>query len=1159
MSLAYCPTCQVRVTVVENRCLADHPVDPSTIQSKGNGRRWFGRQKTKTPVSGTIDSPTKTGEEPEPVVPATSGINSTPTAASPPSSYSTGEQRTDFNRSSSTETSSTKVSTCLSDPSLFTTEVPINGTPTTTSPEPAQKLTVPISNQRDQDHSEQVTGQNGNDSQRAGSEPSSISRPEEQTADLLAETQLYQSGELRGLISPSSHLTGPDSTLSNRVPHPESDLSAAPPSTKVGPPIDPLAETQLYQSGELKGLVSPHTSQSANGARSEENNTRTFATPTDQSVPSPKGQRENESSLQETHWVGKPTGNRWSSVENGDYSVVASTREANEGTKESERPTDSDRSPERGSTETGNHSGQNNASHNQPHDHGGVNSQGSVTHPGSSSDRINGEPNSSAESSLQPSATTSDQKSRRPTLTEPGNAETNERQTPGCYTPLTKIISLPTAKNQPQESTSKKKKPTQPTASPTSSIPDSDPYHSPIAPSTETVPRPTPKSYTPLTKLTSLPILKTKPQRAAAGEEVPENTTSNSPNNCNFSNRPTPAASPTRTDNSSTKDRNHQDPQHTSFPKIGFDQKKSIPRTGGNTDTIRASAPVSQTEPLSRTGSVIADQRLTRPGTSTNGSKGGADSPSKESAHPTITENSTVGRALGTPLPTAAISHRSPSSLNRPQNSSHQTDTGSTQHSHHPQPQATVSGRPGSNQTKPEGEVIVTSESNSAGAEVSIHSDTTVDFRQWMTEQIGQAPTESYRTLLTQALEDPTGDLLEDDDRLSDQEGADLHIPEMELLKHLIEVRDRQQRQAQVRDTLTDDPTSDPTKHTITQPVAILDLAATSSGSVPVIQATDSSPPGEKPTENREASSQSEPQDAAHQVTTHRVAQLWDDDNPLPITEWSPNEAPIAHTASGGRRVRRTVSALLVLTLGVFLFRFGWNYMTDSQETTAENARQAAALLSDTTDQLGQEITQLTALTVDPAKRVELVTDLSQVDSAARSLFEVAAELPDDPPQTSSLRSEGAELSRRAFQAEADISQAMTVTGVILPLTIPPDVPETAPSEEIPDITVNLSWWVSRFAEGATNLPSDSRFAATTQSAQELADQLPDIQQRYITALREGNTQRANWALDEITHGLTQTRNELDQALFNIGLNQREVLHQISADSRELSLTSPLG
>jgi hypothetical protein len=253
---------------------------------------------------------------------------------------------------------------------------------------------------------------------------------------------------------------------------------------------------------------------------------------------------------------------------------------------------------------------------------------------------------------------------------------------------------------------------------------------------------------------------------------------------------------------------------------------------------------------------------------------------------------------------------------------------------------------------------------------------------------------------------------------------------------------------------------------------------------------------------------------------------------PDPLEDWKPEEfAP--------RLVGGNIRWSVVITIGVFVaaalgFAY-WLYQRPSDQTGAP-----AAVLNDDIDGLLASLPGLEqlneALRSDPSSLADI--DISDVEAAARQLFEAGGELPLSETETRYLASSAAGSALDGVRLAGDARAYVLAVDPIL--TVP--ALETDPSViALDDAARFYGDWQLQFDNVRTALP-DAVLSDVTEQLDVLSGDLTPILGAYIDALREDDQLAVVGVVDALSSRLDDIRTGLSDA---VGDTQEQVRQRI--------------
>lgn len=257
------------------------------------------------------------------------------------------------------------------------------------------------------------------------------------------------------------------------------------------------------------------------------------------------------------------------------------------------------------------------------------------------------------------------------------------------------------------------------------------------------------------------------------------------------------------------------------------------------------------------------------------------------------------------------------------------------------------------------------------------------------------------------------------------------------------------------------------------------------------------------------------------------VARLWqatDLAEQPPV--WEPDESGIAGLTT--RRLRW--GWVLWLLLFAAAAAGGWWYW---QQTTTDRALEAQRRVAAEAAALESALAGMEAVWTgeDAAARI------AAIDAAARELFEAASGLPTDAlatPETSQLRLQAADLAGAALETTATVGEVLAYRLVFQELVVPPELPLSVDSAQLPDVAADVAWWVTRASDAASALPTHPRLGDHPLRTAEWAAGLEGWQGDYLEALRSGDVTAARAARQQVLDELERLRTDLDSLVADV-------------------------
>lgn len=259
--------------------------------------------------------------------------------------------------------------------------------------------------------------------------------------------------------------------------------------------------------------------------------------------------------------------------------------------------------------------------------------------------------------------------------------------------------------------------------------------------------------------------------------------------------------------------------------------------------------------------------------------------------------------------------------------------------------------------------------------------------------------------------------------------------------------------------------------------------------------------------------------------------------------EWKPEE--FSPVAGSPRRHRRSalflILALLALAAATVVAAIQLPSRVETQ--LRSDYRLALADLEQQLPGLRQDLAVVTDPSIEPVALSESTVALSQLDDAARELFDLASTplpaLPGflrgdlvevmTPVSDSSLA-----IAERGLALERRLADTLTYRLVFARAFQLPELPDTATAEEITAVSVDLSMALAATNDLLSQLPEDPSLDAHRLQAERVAERWEAWQVEYVTALRGRKTVTAGALVRELTASVANLDTALQGPLAEI-------------------------
>lgn len=263
---------------------------------------------------------------------------------------------------------------------------------------------------------------------------------------------------------------------------------------------------------------------------------------------------------------------------------------------------------------------------------------------------------------------------------------------------------------------------------------------------------------------------------------------------------------------------------------------------------------------------------------------------------------------------------------------------------------------------------------------------------------------------------------------------------------------------------------------------------------------------------------------------------------PDPIAAWQPQEFG---RGLDRRNFRWSVLALVVVIVaaaGAFAF---WMY-----QQPARQAEASAAVVVDEAAGLREALPDLVTFnsTLGDAASTSDPADLFAVDSAARALFDVSADLDQNE---SDSRSAAAAAAGAALDGIRLAGDTQAFQNAVTPILLLPAL-ETDPSLiELDEAARNFGEWQLRYDEVRTALP-DGVLTDVTDQLDIISADLAGFLTRYLDALREDSQSDADAVLSELSALLEDVSAQMGQSIDTISERITDRIAEANASLDEL-------
>lgn len=245
---------------------------------------------------------------------------------------------------------------------------------------------------------------------------------------------------------------------------------------------------------------------------------------------------------------------------------------------------------------------------------------------------------------------------------------------------------------------------------------------------------------------------------------------------------------------------------------------------------------------------------------------------------------------------------------------------------------------------------------------------------------------------------------------------------------------------------------------------------------------------------------------------------------PDPLEDWKPEDI---QDRLGGGNVRWSAIVIGALVIAGALGLAYWLY-----QRPASQAEASAVVLEADVDELLASLSSLQelneALVADSPDLADI--DLTELESAARRLFEAGGSLPQSETQTRYLATGAASSALDGVRLAGD---ARAYLLAVSPILAAPEL-ETDPSViELDDAVRAFGEWQLRFDDVRTALP-DAILPSVTERLDVLSGDLADTLSNYIDALRNDDPAAVEAVMTDLSNRLSAVNLMLEESIAEI-------------------------
>lgn len=280
---------------------------------------------------------------------------------------------------------------------------------------------------------------------------------------------------------------------------------------------------------------------------------------------------------------------------------------------------------------------------------------------------------------------------------------------------------------------------------------------------------------------------------------------------------------------------------------------------------------------------------------------------------------------------------------------------------------------------------------------------------------------------------------------------------------------------------------------------------------------------------------------------------------------WQASEAAVPHPrlqprpAQSLRRItaHRSRSALWT-TLGVVALTAAMTvalvmFFGDSAQS---NAEVRAAVLDAATAAAGSvedSMSTLESLRAESSFTPQLVSSISALGDASRSLVESAAGLPTNEPSLAEVRMTATALAGRVSRLGETFGAAFSYRGQLHPHL---NLPALSDPLDILNLSENadlLTDWQFRLEQAASTRPGHTRLLRNQQALQATLPYIAVHRQAYTDAVGNGQSEQADAALSQLGSLLSAISHDFDRAYGEIAETAEAEIQSLTVDLHSLS------
>lgn len=273
----------------------------------------------------------------------------------------------------------------------------------------------------------------------------------------------------------------------------------------------------------------------------------------------------------------------------------------------------------------------------------------------------------------------------------------------------------------------------------------------------------------------------------------------------------------------------------------------------------------------------------------------------------------------------------------------------------------------------------------------------------------------------------------------------------------------------------------------------------------------------------------------SYDVTAADIRQMWD--TPAPPASLPNLQPRSSHSLrqAAGRPSRSTLwvtialaATAAIITAAVLTVMRG----AEQDQSQLQAAVTGAASLA--AGSVNDSLSTLESLRAGSSFTPELVSSISALGAASRSLVESAGALPTEGSFLAEVRISATALAGRISRLGEMFGATFSYRGQIAPHLMPPTLTEPFEITNLADNAALLADWQSRLEQAATNPPTQPRLLQNHQALQATLPYLAVHLQSYSDAVQNGQPERATAALSQVASLLLAIGQDLDQAVSEI-------------------------